>query len=268
MDLGLQGKVAAVTGGGRGIGRATVLGLVREGVQVAYCARSPEQLRAVEKEVANEGGRCLALELDLAEPEAADELIASTVAEFGDLDILVSNHGYHQIKDFEDLTDEDWYKTFEINFFGAMRVCRAAIPHMTRKQKGHIVIVSAGSVYKPSIGVDEHPHYTASKAAIANFSKFLSKRYGPDNIVVNCVLPGYAISPAVTDLWGEQAQTEGITPSEHFVRMATEIGYLPALNRPGTTDEFAKVITFLVSDACSYLSGVDIQIDGGGLDVA
>ena len=268
MELGLDGKVAAVTGGGRGIGRATVLGLAREGVQVAYCARSPEQLSAVEKEVADEGGTCLPLELDLAEPHAADELIDRTVAEFGDLDILVSNHGFHQIKDFEDLTDEDWYKTFEINFFAAMRVCRAAIPHMTRKKKGHIVVVSAGSIHKPSIGVDEHPHYTASKAALANFAKFLSKRYGPDNVLVNCVLPGYGISPAVTELWEGQARAEGVSASEHFVKLATEIGYVPALHRPGTTEEFAKVITFLVSDACSYMSGVNIQIDGGGLDIA
>jgi NAD(P)-dependent dehydrogenase (short-subunit alcohol dehydrogenase family) len=267
MDLGLTGKVAAVTGGGRGIGRATVLALAREGVQVAYCARSPEQLQVVEKEVANEGGVCLPLQLDLAEPGAADEFIGQTVDHFGDIDILVANHGIHQIKDFEDLTDDDWYKTFEINFFGAMRVCRAAIPHMKRKQKGHIVVISAGSINKPSIGVDEHPHYTASKAAIASFAKFLSKRYGPDNILVNCVLPGYAISPAILELWKTQAEQEGISSRDHFVRLATEIGNVPVLHRAGTTEEFANVITFLVSGACTYMSGVNIQIDGGALDV-
>ncbi len=267
MDLGLNGKVAIVTGGGRGIGRATVESLAREGVKVAFCSRSLDQLRAVEKEVTGDGGVCLPIQIDLQEKSAAEELVSQTIGQFGDLDILVCNHGYHQIKDWEDLTDEDWERTFDINFFAAMRVCRAALPPMVAKKRGHCVIVSAGSIYKPSIGVDEHPHYTAAKAAVANLAKFLSKRYGPDNILVNAVLPGYGISQTSIDLWAKQAEEQGVTPTEHFIALANYIGYLPALHRPGSTDELARVITFLVSGANTYLSGVDIQIDGGGLDV-
>ena len=170
MDLGLSGKVAIVTGGGRGIGRGTVEVLAREGVQVAYCSRSLDQLRAVEKEVTGVGGTCLPIQIDLQDKSAADELVRQTINQFGTLDILVCNHGYHQIKDWEDLTDEDWEKTFDINFFAAMRVCRAALPPMVAKKKGHVVVVSAGSIYKPSIGVDEHPHYTAAKSAVANMA--------------------------------------------------------------------------------------------------
>lgn len=267
MDLGLEGKVALVTGGGRGIGRATVETLAREGAHVAFCSRSLDQLRAVEKEVTGRGGSCLPVQIDLQEKAAADELVAQTIAQFGDLDILVCNHGYHQIKDWEELTDEDWEKTFDINFFAAMRVCRAALPPMVAKRSGRVVIVSAGSIYKPSIGVDEHPHYTAAKAAVANLAKFLSKRYGPDNILVNAVLPGYGLSQTVIDMWAAQAEQQGVTAQEHFVDMATEIGYLPALHRPGSAEEFGRIIAFLVSGANTYLSGVDVQIDGGGLDV-
>jgi 3-oxoacyl-[acyl-carrier protein] reductase len=266
MDLGLSGKVAIVTGGGRGIGRGTVEVLAREGVQVAYCSRSLDQLRAVEKEVTGAGGTCLPIQIDLQDKSAADELVRQTINEFGGLDILVCNHGYHQIKDWEDLSDEDWEKTFDINFFAAMRVCRAALPPMVAKKKGHVVVVSAGSIYKPSIGVDEHPHYTAAKAAVANMAKFLSKRYGPDNILVNAVLPGYGLSETVINHWADEAADHGKSAEEHFIEMATHIGYLPALHRPGTTEEFGRIIAFLVSDANSYLSGVDIQIDGGGLD--
>jgi len=175
MDLGLDGKVALVTGGTRGIGRAAVLALAREGVRVAFCARDAEAVKLVEKEVAAEGGTGLGVAIDLADRAAADELVARTVDTFGDLDILVAAAGVHKIKEFADLTDEEWDETFEVNFFAPMRVCRAAIPHMQRKQAGHIVIVSAGSIHKPSIGPDVHPHYTAAKAAVANLGKFLSK---------------------------------------------------------------------------------------------
>lgn len=267
MDLGLSGKVAIVTGGGRGIGRGAVEAMAREGARVAFCSRSIDQLRAVEKEVTGFGGECLPIEIDLQEPAAAQELVDQTIAHFGDLDALVCNHGYHQIKDWEELTDDDWAKTFDINFFSAMRVCRAALPPMVAKRSGHVVIVSAGSIYKPSIGVDEHPHYTAAKAAVSSMAKFLSKRYGPDNIIVNAVLPGYGLSQSVIDQWAADAASQGITPTEHFVALGNHIGYTPALQRPGSIDEFGRIIAFLVSGANTYLSGVDIQVDGGGLDV-
>jgi 3-oxoacyl-[acyl-carrier protein] reductase len=266
MDLGLDGKVAIVTGGGRGIGRATVEVLAREGVRVAFCSRSLDQLRAVEKEVTGFGGTCLPVQIDLQDKAAGDDLVRQTMDQFGPLDILVCNHGYHQIKDWEELTDEDWERTFDINFFAAMRVCRAALPPMVARKKGHVVIVSAGSIYKPSIGPDEHPHYTAAKAAVSNMAKFLSKRYGPDNILVNAVLPAYGLSQASIDRWADEARARGVTPQDHFVEVATHIGLLPALHRPGTSEEFARIIAFLVSEGNTYMSGVDVQIDGGGLD--
>jgi len=267
MDLGLDGKVAIVTGGGRGIGRGTVEVLAQEGTNVAFCSRSLDQLRMVEKAVHEAGGTCLPIEIDLQDPGAADELVAETIRHFGGLDILVCNHGYHQIKEWDALTDEDWATTFDINFFAAMRVCRAAIPPMVAKGAGHVVIVSAGSIYKPSIEVDEHPHYTAAKAAVANMSKFLSKKFGPQNIIVNSVLPGYGLSPTFLETLAKDAEARGITPEEYFVEFAGNIGYLPALHRPGSIYEFGRAIAFLVSGANTYISGVDIQIDGGGLDV-
>ena len=249
-----------------GFGRATVELLAREGVQVAYCSRSLDQLRTVEKEVTGAGGTCLPIQIDLQAKSAGDELVRETIDQFGGLDIFVCNHGYHQIKDWEELTDEDWERTFDINFFAAMRVCRAAFAADGREEEG-ARRDRVGRLYaKPSIGVDEHPHYTAAKAAVANMAKFLSKRYGPDNILVNSVLPGYGISQSAIDGWAKEADERGITPEQHFIEMASHIGYLPALHRPGSTEEFARIIAFLVSDANSYLSGVDVQIDGGGLD--
>jgi len=267
VDLGLAGKVAIVTGGGRGIGRGTVEVLAQEGAHVAFCSRSLDQLRAVEKEVTASGGSCLPVQIDLQEQGAADELVQQAVDAFGGLDILVSNHGYHQIKTWDELTDEDWATTFEINFFSAMRVCRAALPKMVEAGGGHVVIVSAGSIYKPSIDNDEHPHYTASKAAVANMAKFLSRKFGRHNVIVNAVLPGFGFSATTNELFAARAAEEGMEPGEYFVQFARNLNYVPALQRPGSIHEFGRIIAFLVSGANTYLSGVDVQIDGGGLDV-
>jgi 3-oxoacyl-[acyl-carrier protein] reductase len=267
VDLGLAGKVAIVTGGGRGIGRGTVEVLAQEGAQVAFCSRSLEQLRLVEKEVAATGGTCLPIQIDLQEHGAAEALVEQTVSQFGGLDALVCNHGFHQIKTWDELTDEDWATTFDINFFSAMRVCRAALPLMVSNGGGHIVILSAGSVNKPSIDLDEHPHYTAAKAAVANMAKFLSRKFGRDNIIVNAVLPGYGLSSNSVDYFASRAKDEGVDPEGYFLKFAKDLNYVPALQRPGDIYEFGRIIAFLVSGANTYLSGVNIQIDGGGLDV-
>ena len=267
MDLELTGKVALVTGGGRGIGRGTVEVLAHEGAHVAFCSRSPDQLQAVEMEVAAGGGTCLPVQIDLQEPGAAAELVKETIRRFGGLDILVCNHGFHQIKTWDELTDDDWSRTFDINFFSAMRVCRAALPQMVARGGGHVVIVSAGSIYKPSIDNDEHPHYTASKAALANMAKFLSRKFGRHNIIVNTVLPGYGLSARTREILAARGDAEGLPFDEYFLQYAKTLNYVPALQRPGDIHEFGRVIAFLVSGANSYVSGVDIQIDGGGLDV-
>jgi 3-oxoacyl-[acyl-carrier protein] reductase len=267
MDLELDGRVAIVTGGGRGIGRGTVEVLAREGARVVFCSRSVDQLRLVEKEVTAAGGTCLPLELDLQDHGAGETLAERAVDHFGRLDILVCNHGFHQIKAWDELTDDDWATTFELNFFSAMRVCRAALPRIVAEGGGHVVIVSAGSLYKPSIDHDEHPHYTASKAALANLAKFLSRKFGPDNIIVNTVLPAYAFTPATAERLARRARTEGFDPESYFLEYARKLNFVPALQRPGDIYEFGRVIAFLVSGVNTYVSGVEIQIDGGGLDV-
>ena len=267
MDLQLAGKVALVTGGGRGIGRGTVEVLAHEGAHVAFCSRSLDQLQLVEKQVTATGGVCLPIQIDLQEPGAAAELVQETVRHFGQLDVLVCNHGFHQIKTWDELTDDDWATTFEINFFSAMRVCRSALPHLVARGGGHVVIVSAGSINKPSIDDDEHPHYTASKAAVANLAKFLSRKFGRNNIIVNAVLPGYALSQRSREVLTARGEASGLPFDEYFLEYANKLNYVPALQRPGDIHEFGRVIAFLVSGANTYVSGVNIQIDGGGLDI-
>lgn len=267
MELGLRDRVAAVTGGTRGIGEATAVALAREGARVAICARGAEGLGRVADRIKSEGGEVLTLQLDLgADRGAADRFIDETVACYGKLDVLVAAAGVHEIQEFVDITDDDWQRTFENNFFSVVRVCRAAIPHMQKQRWGRVVLVSAGSIHKQSIGADVHPHYTSSKAAVANLAKFLSKQYAPDNVLVNCILPAYSMRREAMAHYERIAEESGITVNEAFLQLAESIGFVPAVARPGTPEEFADVITFVASERSSYLAGVEIPIDGGGLD--
>ena len=241
--------------------------MTREGAKVAVCARGAEGLRLIEDRIKGEGGEVFTFQADLgADREAAGHFIDAVVDRYGKLDILVASAGVHEVKEFADITDDDWQRTFENNFFGTVRTCRAAIPHMQKQRWGRVVIVSAGSIHKQSIGPDVHPHYTSSKAAVANLSKFLSKQYAPENIMVNSVLPAYSMKQEAMDYYGKMAEDLGITENEAFLRQATSIGFVPAVLRPGDPSEFADVIAFLASERASYLSGVEIPIDGGGLD--
>ena len=267
MDLGLKGRVAAVTGGSKGIGEATARGLAREGAKVAICARGIEGLRNVEDTIKSEGGEVMTLQADLgADKEAANRFIEAVVQRYGKLDIVIAAAGHHEIKPFIDITDDDWERVYNNNFFSTARTCRASIPHLQKNKWGRIVIVSAGSIHKQSLDWDVHPHYTTAKAAAANLAKFLSKQYAEDNILVNSVLPAYSMKKEAMARYEKMAQDSGITTNEAFLNEARAINFVPALARPGTPEEFADVIVFLASERSSYLTGVQIPIDGGGLD--
>lgn len=267
MDLGLKGRVAIVTGATRGIGLATTVALAREGAKVSICARGLEGLRLAADQVKAAGSDCLTFQCDLgADRDAAQRFVDATLAEFGRLDSLVVSHGVHTIKEFADLTDDEWRKAFDDNFFGVVRICRAAIPHMQQRKWGRVVLVSAGSIHRQSIGPDVHPHYTTAKAAVANLGKFLSKQYAPDNVMVNTVLPAYSMKPMAMARYRKMADDLRISENEAFLREANSIGFVPAVLRPGKPEEFGDIIAFLASEKASYMSGVEVPIDGGGLD--
>jgi len=272
MELGLEGKVAAIAGASKGTGRATAIRMAREGAKVAYCSRSIDLLRDIEKEISSFGGTCLPIECDLAERAAAGEFVAETVKTFGQLDVAVFTPSLHVAREFLDLTDDEWEESYNITFHAAVRFTRAAIPLMQAKRWGRIVLVAAGSVYKQSVGIgighrDVHPDFTTAKAALTNLSKFLSKNFGVDNIFVNCIHPAFTFPPDTLAALAARAVDEGLSEQESFLKMARDVGYIPALGRPGTSDDCANIITFLCSEANGYITGVEIAVDGGGLDI-
>ena len=272
MQLGLEGKVAAIAGASKGTGKATAIQMAREGAKVAYCSRSIDMLREIEKEITGFGGTCLPIECDLSERAAAGDFVAETVKAFGRIDIGVFTPSLHVSREFLDITDDEWEQTFNITFHAGVRFTRAAIPHMQAQRWGRIVLVAAGSVYKPSVGIgighgDIHPDFTSAKAALTNLSKFLSKNFGADNIFVNCVHPAFVFPTERIAMFAQRAADEGLTEQEGFLKLATDVGYIPALGRAGTSEDCANMITFLCSEANGYITGVEIAVDGGGLDI-
>ncbi|MBI3732390.1 MAG: SDR family oxidoreductase [Chloroflexi bacterium] len=252
MELGLRGKVAAITGGSEGIGRAAAMRLAREGAKVAICARRQDVLMQTADEIKAAGGEVLAVPADVTKPADIQNFIEETVRHFGRLDILVNNAGTSNAHPFESIDDEVWSADLELKLFGAIRASRAAIPHMKRQGGGRIINITMVGAKQP--GARSLPT-TVSRAAGIALTKALSRDMAEHNILVNTVCVGLIKS-------GQQergAARRGLSPAQAYEQMGKNI----PLGRVGEAEEAANVITFLASDAASYVTGASINVDGG-----
>jgi NAD(P)-dependent dehydrogenase (short-subunit alcohol dehydrogenase family) len=254
MDLGLKGRTAVVTGASRGIGLAVTRGLAAEGVHVTAGARAS----SAELDKLAETGMVRVVQADLAEPGGPDRLVAAA----GDqIDILVNNVGAAPARTggFTEITDEDWQASLTLNLMVAVRTTRAALPVMLSAGKGAIVNISSANAFLPDPAVMD---YSAAKAALANFSKSLSKEVGPLGIRVNTVSPG----PVATDLWlGDQgvaatvSRATGARPQDVQTQAAQQM----TTGRFSRPEEVADLVLILASDRTANVTGADITIDGG-----
>ncbi|MFT4171039.1 MAG: SDR family oxidoreductase [Rhodocyclaceae bacterium] len=252
MDLGLNGKVALITGGSDGIGKATAKLLAAEGVSVAIVARRPDVLAAAADEIRNAGGKVLPIAADISDPHEAQRVVKETAARFGRLDIVVNNAGTSAAQPFESVTDEAWQHDLDLKLFAAIRVARCAVPHLRHQGGGRIINVTAIGGKHP--GAKSMPSSVSRAAGIA-LTKALSKELGPDRILVNTVCIGLVKS-------GQQAAAaarNGLSADDYY----TKLGETVPLGRVGEADEVAQVITFLASNAASYVTGTSINLDGG-----
>lgn len=249
MDLGLHGKVALVTGGSRGIGRAIVLDLAREGCHVAFSARGEAALRATEQEVAQLGAQALAVPADMTNTADIERLVSKTVERFGSVDILVNNVGGSRGGQSWDTPDEDWAEVLYLNLFAAVRTTRLVIPLM--RQRGWGRIISITSIYGREAG--GAMTYNAVKASMNSWSKALAKQLAKDGILVNVVAPGSVLFPG--GVW-ERRQQENPAFIEHFVRTEMPLG------RFGRPEEISAMVTFLASERASLMTGACINVDG------
>ena len=254
MDLGLAGRRAVVTGASRGIGFAVVERLVAEGVEVvAGALHSSPELADLAK-----SGPVRIVEVDLADPNGPGRLV--DVAG-GPIDILVNNVGSAPARTggFLSVTDDEWLTTINLNLLAAVRATRAALPAMLAARRGAIVNTSSVNAVLPDPAVID---YSAAKAALANFSKALSKEVGDRGIRVNTVSPG----PVATSLWlGDSgvAQTVGQASGQDPKDVAAAAARQSLTGRFSQPAEVADLIVLLASDRAANVTGADIRIDGG-----
>ena len=252
MKLGLKGKVAVVTGGSEGIGRATALRLAEEGAHVAICARRKEPLDNVAADIQKFGVQGLAVAADMSKAEDVERFMKAVIDRFGRVDILVNNAGTSKRGAFLELTDEEWAADLELKVFGAIRCTRLAVPHMKKNGSGRIVNITISSAKQP--GAESYPT-SVSRAAGLAITKALSKEFAASNILVNTVCIGRIKSGQHERRYKRQGQTA----EQYYAESAKGI----PMGRVGEAEEVANVIAFLASDAASYVTGSSINLDGG-----
>ncbi|WP_342431009.1 SDR family oxidoreductase [Neobacillus sp. FSL H8-0543] len=254
MDLGLKGKVALITGSSKGIGLETALQLLKEGVEVTICARNEDRLKEAAAFLFEQTGKeVLVVVTDVTQEDQCKNVVEATIEKYGRLDILVNNAGTVQAFTFEKVETELWRQDLDLKLFGAIHCARYAVPYMRQVGGGAIVNVTAISGKTPP--ATSLPT-SVSRAAGMALTKAMSKDLGPDNIRVNTVCIGLIRSEQIEKMWKNQA------PELSWEEFSQKDRQIP-LGRIGNTDEAAKVITFLVSDAASYVTGTSVNIDGG-----
>jgi NAD(P)-dependent dehydrogenase (short-subunit alcohol dehydrogenase family) len=246
MDLGLSGKVAVVTGAGKGIGLAVVKGLAAEGASVVAGSRSIDTLEGLEN--------VTPVAVDLSTPDGPASLVARAIEDFGRVDVLVNNVGAVKIRTegFFGTSDEEFEWAMQMNFFIALRTTRAALRTMVEAGSGAIVnIASVNAFFEPDSGTID---YGAAKAALVNLAKSLSQEFGPKGIRVNSVSPG----PVATDLWLGKG---GVAATAREQVVAGIGGF--ATGKFTEPEEVANIVAFLASERSANVTGANYLIDGG-----
>jgi NAD(P)-dependent dehydrogenase (short-subunit alcohol dehydrogenase family) len=246
VDLNLAGHTAVITGGSRGIGRATCLALAAHGAAVGvHCSASQAQAAEVVEEIRRGDGRAVAIQGDLRQADAPGRVIAEAAEALGPIDILVNNAGQMTDVAVEGMSDEIWEAALSLHLTATFRCCRAVIPMMKARRWGRIVNVSTQALYT---GSKNHAHYAAAKAGLLGFSFSLAKEVGEYGITVNLVAPGRIRTALLLERSaGREAEWMGQTPIRRF----------------GEPEEIAGAIVFLVSNPAGYITGATLHVNGG-----
>ena len=247
----LSGKVALITGGGTGIGRATALAFAREGASVAVAGRRLEKLREVIGEVQKQGGAGLAMECDVTRGREVERAVKGTVERFGRLNVLVNNAGALHVSTVEGISEEEWDRVMAVNVKGPFLMSRAVLPEFRKCGGG--AIVNIGSVLG-LVAMKDRAAYCASKGGVTMLTKAMAIDHGHENVRVNCICPSIVETELVQGLFDASEKGQAMRKGR--------LGLIP-LGRFGQPGDVAEMAVFLASEESSWLTGAAIALDGG-----
>jgi 3-oxoacyl-[acyl-carrier protein] reductase len=251
LDLGLDGRIALITGGSDGLGRATAARLAREGARVAICARRGPHLEEVAAALREEtGGEVLPVTADVSRAEDCRRFVEKAASAFGGVDILINNAGTSAAQGLEEIDDAAWQADIDLKLMAAVRLCRAVIPIMRSRGGGAIVNATiVGGMAPPARALPT----SVTRAAGINLTKSLANEYAHDRIRVNTICIGLIKSAQ----WERRAG--GRPVDELYAEMAARV----PLGRIGEAEEYADLVAFLVSARAAYITGTAVNLDGG-----
>ena len=247
----LEGRVAIVTGGGHGIGRAYAMRLASESARIVVAELDGKAGQAVAEELKAAGHEALAVRTDVADPASATAMAAAAVKQFGRIDVLVNNAAIFATvpmsrSPFDEIEIEEWDRMMSVNMKGTWLACRAVIPHMRRQGYGKIINISSSTSIK---GSSSRIHYVTSKAGILGFTRTLALEIGKDNICVNCIAPGSTLSEE--------------NPDADVLKMRGDAAGLRALKRVQKPQDLTGAVVFFASADSDFITGQTLVVDGG-----
>ncbi len=257
MDLELKGKVAIIGGASKGLGRACAEVLAEEGARITICSRTREDLEMTAAEIRDTyGAEVLVFAGDLDRNDVIQDLVATSVSHFGQLDIMVNNSGGPPLARSSDATEEQWETAVQRSLFFFARMSREALPHLKKQGTGRIVNILASTVYQP---IPNLALSGATRMGVVAFAKSLADEVGRDGILVNNVCPGSILTERMLSNVTSRAKELNISVEEGLAQRAGET----AVGRIGEPKELANLVAFLASSKSSYVTGTTILVDGG-----
>lgn len=245
----LAGRVAIVTGGGQGIGRVFAQAFACAGATAVIADLNAARAQAVAGEIAQTGGKALAIGCDVADPASVEAMVQTVDASFGRIDILVNNAGIFstlEMRPFDQIPLTEWEQVLRVNVTGPFLCARAVLPAMRRGGYGRIINMASGAV---TLGRPNYLHYIASKSALAGMSHSMARELGPEGITVNAILPGAVFT---------EIERKTVTPEQKARIVSNQ-----CIPRPQTPVDLVGTVLFLASEGAAFLTGQEITVDGG-----
>jgi 3-oxoacyl-[acyl-carrier protein] reductase len=258
MDLRLSGKVGLITGGSKGLGKAIAEEMGSEGARISICARSKPDLDQTVAELRERGITAMQVQADVTALDDIKRVIERTCREFGRIDVLVNNAGDAWLTHTINASDEEWRYCMEVNLHSAVRFSREVVPLMRQQGGGRIINISTIAAHTPFAHLTMD--YVTAKAGMLAFSKAMSIELAADNVLVNCVCPGFIHSDLGARLTNSAIGTFGRTSEEVQQAIANQF---VTLKRIGHPHEVSGLVAFLASERASYITGSVYDIDGG-----